>query len=209
MGTGSFPGVKAAGAWRWPRTLIQCQGHERVELYLCSPFGPVWPATRWNLALLGPQDSHTDQFYSCCNALCRHICVIMLIGHDHLLSLCLRQYMNFRTPTYATYATCLSLSQDTLTVLGAVFRLFSSCYLISFLPFLRHSRLQCYFLEHVFWKLIIAWQILRLNSEQVAFRSVQQLGIKIYWFQRTKYSSFPAMELASCAAASGGQWTAL
>ena len=51
MGTGSFQGVKAAGAWRWPPTPILCRGHERVELYLYSPSGPVWPATEWNLNL--------------------------------------------------------------------------------------------------------------------------------------------------------------
>jgi hypothetical protein len=37
MGTGcSFPGGKAAGAWSWPLTSIQCRGQECVELYLHS-----------------------------------------------------------------------------------------------------------------------------------------------------------------------------
>jgi len=33
-------GYRAAGAWRWPLTPFQCGGHERVELYLYSPYGP-------------------------------------------------------------------------------------------------------------------------------------------------------------------------
>ena len=49
MGTWSFPGVKAAEAWRWPPIPFQCRGYERVELYLYSPSGPGWPATGWNL----------------------------------------------------------------------------------------------------------------------------------------------------------------
>jgi hypothetical protein len=49
MGTGSFPGGKAAGAWRWPSS---AKVKERVELYLHSPSGPSRPVLRWNLPLL-------------------------------------------------------------------------------------------------------------------------------------------------------------
>jgi len=38
MGTSDpFPGGKAAGAWSWPLTSIQCRGQECVELYLRYP----------------------------------------------------------------------------------------------------------------------------------------------------------------------------
>jgi len=33
-----FPWGKAAGAWSWPFTFIQCQGQEYVELYLNSQY---------------------------------------------------------------------------------------------------------------------------------------------------------------------------
>jgi hypothetical protein len=39
--TGSFPGVKVAGAWCWPSTPSIAEVKERVELYLYSPSGPV------------------------------------------------------------------------------------------------------------------------------------------------------------------------
>ena len=44
MGAGSFPGVK----WPWcgvdhPPHLAEVK--ERVELYLYSPYGPLWPVT--------------------------------------------------------------------------------------------------------------------------------------------------------------------
>jgi hypothetical protein len=43
MGTGSFPGRKAARAWCWPPTPFWGRGHEWVEIYLCSPSGPLEP----------------------------------------------------------------------------------------------------------------------------------------------------------------------
>jgi hypothetical protein len=44
---GLFPGGKAAGAWSWPPTGVK----ERVELYLYSPSGPLWPVLGRTLPL--------------------------------------------------------------------------------------------------------------------------------------------------------------
>jgi len=42
MCTGSFPGGKAAGTWRWPPTPYSAQVKERVEQYIYSTSGPSW-----------------------------------------------------------------------------------------------------------------------------------------------------------------------
>jgi hypothetical protein len=44
-----FPGVYAAGAWRWPPTPPSVEVKERVEVY--SPSGSSWPVPRRNLPL--------------------------------------------------------------------------------------------------------------------------------------------------------------
>jgi len=51
MGTGSFPGGKTAGAWRWSPTPSSAKVKERVELYLYWPSGPSWPVLGWTLPL--------------------------------------------------------------------------------------------------------------------------------------------------------------
>jgi hypothetical protein len=40
MGTGSFPGVKSGRGVTLTPHPFQCRGHERVELYLYSLYGP-------------------------------------------------------------------------------------------------------------------------------------------------------------------------
>ena len=47
-----FPGAKAAEAWRWPPTPSSTEVKERVQLYLYSACGPLWPVLGWNLPLL-------------------------------------------------------------------------------------------------------------------------------------------------------------
>jgi hypothetical protein len=47
----SFPGGKAAGAWRWPPTPSNVHVKERAELYLYSLSGPSWPVVGWTLPL--------------------------------------------------------------------------------------------------------------------------------------------------------------
>ena len=43
MGTRSFLGVKWPGRGADHPPPSKCRGHERVELYLYSPSGPLWP----------------------------------------------------------------------------------------------------------------------------------------------------------------------
>jgi len=52
MGTGSFPGVKRSGVWRWPPTPSSAGVKERVELYLYSTSGPSWPVIGWTTYLV-------------------------------------------------------------------------------------------------------------------------------------------------------------
>ena len=55
MGTGSFLGSKAAGAWCWPPTRhLSAEVEGGVELYLYSPSGPSWPVIGRTLPLSLP-----------------------------------------------------------------------------------------------------------------------------------------------------------
>ena len=49
--TGSLCASKAAGAWRPLRTPSSPKVKERVELYLYSPSGPLWPVVGRTLSL--------------------------------------------------------------------------------------------------------------------------------------------------------------
>ena len=46
-----FPGVKAAGALRWPPTPSSAEVEGREELYICSPSRPSWPVIGRTLPL--------------------------------------------------------------------------------------------------------------------------------------------------------------
>ena len=46
-----FPGEKAAGAWRWLPTPSSAEVKERVQLYIYSTSGPLWPVIRWTSPL--------------------------------------------------------------------------------------------------------------------------------------------------------------
>jgi hypothetical protein len=51
MGTGSFPGVKRPGRGIDHPPPSSAEVKERVELYLYSTSGPLWPVTGWALPL--------------------------------------------------------------------------------------------------------------------------------------------------------------
>jgi len=53
-----FPGVKSGGVWRWPPTPSGAEVKERVELYLYSPSGTLWPVIMWTLPF-------TTQYFCC------------------------------------------------------------------------------------------------------------------------------------------------
>jgi len=50
MAIGSFPGVERPRRC-WPPTSSSAEVKERIELYLCSPYGPSWPVLGWALPL--------------------------------------------------------------------------------------------------------------------------------------------------------------
>jgi hypothetical protein len=54
MGTGSLPGVKQLGCSVYYPPLSSAEVKERVELYLCSPFGPSLPVLGWTVTLSLP-----------------------------------------------------------------------------------------------------------------------------------------------------------
>ena len=47
-----FSGDKATGKWLWPPTPSSAEVKERVEPYIYSHSGPLWPVSRWTLSLL-------------------------------------------------------------------------------------------------------------------------------------------------------------
>jgi hypothetical protein len=53
--TGTLPGGKSAGPWRWPPTPSSDEVKERVELYLYSSSGPSWPVVNFTFTLPVPE----------------------------------------------------------------------------------------------------------------------------------------------------------
>ena len=47
MATGSFPGVKRPGRGVNHPPISSAEVKERIQLYICSPFGPSWLVVRW------------------------------------------------------------------------------------------------------------------------------------------------------------------
>ena len=47
-----FPGGKTARAWRWQATPARTEVKERVELYIYSTSGPLWPVIGWTVLYL-------------------------------------------------------------------------------------------------------------------------------------------------------------
>ena len=58
MGTGSVSRCKVDEAWHWPPTPSSAEVKERVELYLYSPSGTLWPILVWTLPFI----LHFDQY---------------------------------------------------------------------------------------------------------------------------------------------------
>jgi len=85
-GTGSFPGGKAAGAWRWAPTPSIMRVKERVEPYLHSPTGPSWSVVGWALPL-PPQVIHRSGGGGC--------------THPGRLP-CVRWHLKFEGPKHGT-----------------------------------------------------------------------------------------------------------
>ena len=51
MGTGSFQGIKRPGRGADHPPPSSAEVKESVQLYVYSPFGPLWPVLRWPLPL--------------------------------------------------------------------------------------------------------------------------------------------------------------
>jgi hypothetical protein len=65
MGTGSFQGVKQPGHGIDHPPSSSAKVKERVELYLCSPYGPSWPLLGWTLPLLYYYYYYYYYYYCC------------------------------------------------------------------------------------------------------------------------------------------------
>jgi hypothetical protein len=65
VSTGSFPGIKRPGHGVQHLPLSSAEVKERVELYLYSPSGPLWPVLGWVIGLY---------IYSVCVCVCVSLC---------------------------------------------------------------------------------------------------------------------------------------
>ena len=93
---GFSPGVKAAGAWRWPSTPSSAEVKERVELYFHSPVWELMTYSRMNFTL--PKDAFKCKIATQFSGILQTVNFCCYgSSFKHLLMLCLHEFRNVNT----------------------------------------------------------------------------------------------------------------